>query len=148
MKRHIPGLHVGRQATASHLEGMFLVRVDTASYRWHPQKPFLVLRFVILEPNSLPHVPSPGGCTAASEHFGSSIGFFGTSAMTPNCSVKIKWMRKRFSIFRESFELRSSLSTGVLTKTSKLLLLPVNGRSSRCVSIRGRNDNDLQPHTD
>jgi hypothetical protein len=29
---------------------LFLVRVDTASYRWHPQKPFLVLRFVILEP--------------------------------------------------------------------------------------------------
>ena len=43
---------MGRQATASHLEGIFLVRVDRASYRWHPQKPFLVLRFVILEPES------------------------------------------------------------------------------------------------
>ena len=50
MKRQIPGLHSGQQLTARHLEGMFLVRVDTASYRWHPQKPFLVLRFVILEP--------------------------------------------------------------------------------------------------
>jgi hypothetical protein len=50
MKRQIPGLHSGQQATARHLEGLFLVRVDTASYRWHPQKPFLVLRFVILEP--------------------------------------------------------------------------------------------------
>ena len=52
MKRQIPGLHSGQQATARHLEGLFLVRVDTASYRWHPQKPFLVLRFVILEPDS------------------------------------------------------------------------------------------------
>jgi hypothetical protein len=50
MRRQIPGLHSGQQATARPLEGLFLVRVDTASYRWHPQKPFLVLRFVILEP--------------------------------------------------------------------------------------------------
>ena len=28
--------------------GLFLVRVERASYRWHPQKPFLELRFLIL----------------------------------------------------------------------------------------------------
>ena len=32
------------------LEGVFLVRVDRVFYRWHPQRPFYVLRFVILEP--------------------------------------------------------------------------------------------------
>jgi hypothetical protein len=32
------------------LEGLFLVRVDRAHYRWHPQKPFLEIRFVVLEP--------------------------------------------------------------------------------------------------
>ena len=32
---------------------MFLVRVDRAYYRWHPQKPFFVLSFAILEPKDL-----------------------------------------------------------------------------------------------
>jgi len=52
MKRHIPGLHAMRQDRDSLLEGSFLVRVDGASYRWHPQKPFLSVRFAVLEPES------------------------------------------------------------------------------------------------
>ena len=52
MKRYIPGLHARQQDRESLLEGLFLVRVDSASYRWHPQKPFLSVRFVILEPES------------------------------------------------------------------------------------------------
>ena len=36
----------------SNLDGLFLVRIERASYRWHPQKPFLSLRFTILEPAS------------------------------------------------------------------------------------------------
>ncbi len=50
MRRHIPGLHPGQQSPEGNLDGLFLVRVDKASYRWHPQKPFLVLNFVVLEP--------------------------------------------------------------------------------------------------
>ena len=50
MKRHIPGLHSGQQDWGSALEGLFLVRVEAAAYRWHPQKPFLSVRFVVLEP--------------------------------------------------------------------------------------------------
>ena len=30
-----------------------LVRVDRAYHRWHPQKPFLILSFAILEPSDL-----------------------------------------------------------------------------------------------
>jgi hypothetical protein len=52
MKRHIPGLHSRRQNGDRPLEGQFLVRVEWASYRWHPQKAFLQLRFVVLEPES------------------------------------------------------------------------------------------------
>jgi hypothetical protein len=52
MRRHLPGLHSGHPDLASNLEGLFLVRVDRASYRWHPLKPFLSLRFTILEPTS------------------------------------------------------------------------------------------------
>ena len=50
MKRHIPGLHSRQQDRESALEGLFLARVEAASYRWHPQKPFLSVRFVVLEP--------------------------------------------------------------------------------------------------
>ena len=50
MKRHIPGLHSSDHNHEDQLDGLFLVRVDGASYRWHPQKPFLLLRFVIQEP--------------------------------------------------------------------------------------------------
>ena len=38
MRRHIPGLHARDQNHESQLQGLFLVRVDGASYRWHPQK--------------------------------------------------------------------------------------------------------------
>lgn len=52
MKRHVPGLH-SRQDGESPLEGLFLVRVERASYRWHPQKPFFAIRFVVVEPECL-----------------------------------------------------------------------------------------------
>jgi hypothetical protein len=50
MKRYIPGLHSREQDRENLLEGLFLVRVEAASYRWHPQKPFLSVRFLVLEP--------------------------------------------------------------------------------------------------
>jgi hypothetical protein len=52
MRRHIPGLHSRQLDRESLLEGMFLVRVDGAFCRWHPQKPFISVRFVVLEPKS------------------------------------------------------------------------------------------------
>ena len=50
MKRHIPGLHGEGHNAEDMLEGVFLVRVDRVFYRWHPQRPFYVLRLAILEP--------------------------------------------------------------------------------------------------
>jgi hypothetical protein len=52
MKRHLPGLHSRQQTVESNLDGLFLVCVDKACYRWHRQKPFLEIRFVVLEPRS------------------------------------------------------------------------------------------------
>ena len=54
MKRRIPGLH-STQPTEATLEGLFLVRVEWASYRWHLQKPYLSVRFVVLAPNAFPN---------------------------------------------------------------------------------------------
>ena len=52
MRRHIPGLHSRQHDGDRPLEGLFLVRVEWASYRWHPKKAFVLIRFVVLEPES------------------------------------------------------------------------------------------------
>ena len=52
MKRQIPGLHLNQRGVENKIEGLFLVRVERARYRWHPQKPFVEIRFVVLEPKS------------------------------------------------------------------------------------------------
>jgi len=71
MKRHIPGLHSRQQDRESLLEGLFLVRVDWSSYRWHPQKPFLSVRFIVVEPNRLQGDSSRAGCIVPNERCGS-----------------------------------------------------------------------------
>jgi hypothetical protein len=51
LRRRIQGLHdADPSATAEIPDGLFLVRVDRAQYRWHGQKPYYLLRFTILEP--------------------------------------------------------------------------------------------------
>jgi len=51
MKRYVSGLS---QASSSPVEGLpdglFLVRVARAQYRWHAQKPYLAVVFSVLEP--------------------------------------------------------------------------------------------------
>ncbi len=54
MKRRIQGLKTTAGSSADDVpEGVFLVRVDRAQYRWHPQKHFYVLRLSVLEPKAL-----------------------------------------------------------------------------------------------
>jgi len=51
MKRRFQGLNETAQASADQPpDGVFLVRVDRAQYRWHAQKPFYILRLIVLEP--------------------------------------------------------------------------------------------------
>ena len=52
MKRQIPGLHFNQHGVESSLEGLFLVRVERAQYRWCLRKPFVEFRFGVLEPKS------------------------------------------------------------------------------------------------
>jgi hypothetical protein len=59
MTRHIPGLHLRQQDRENLLEGLFLVQVDAASYRWHPQKPFLSVRFIVVQPSFRIHRDVP-----------------------------------------------------------------------------------------
>ena len=51
MKRQLPGLsETVPQAQPTLLDGIFLVRLESAQYRWHAQKPFYVLRLSVIEP--------------------------------------------------------------------------------------------------
>ena len=51
MKRHIQGLRDTARSAADDLpDGVFLVRVDKAQYRWQAQRPFYQLRLSVLEP--------------------------------------------------------------------------------------------------
>ena len=51
MKRRIQGLNEVAPSSADQLpDGVFLVRVDKAQYRWHRQKPFYILKLYVLEP--------------------------------------------------------------------------------------------------
>jgi len=54
MKRQVPGLaETARDSLPQIPDGIFLVRVDGAQFRWHSQKPFYVLHLSILEPCTL-----------------------------------------------------------------------------------------------
>ncbi len=54
MKRRFVGLkEIARSSTDEVPDGLFLVRVDRAQYRWHPRKPFYALRFSVLEPHEM-----------------------------------------------------------------------------------------------
>ena len=79
MKRHIPGLREAAQNGEEVLEGLFLVRIDRAFYRWHPQRPFYVLQLTILEPR---------------EHQGRSL--TGRLYCTPKALWKLRWFLRDF----------------------------------------------------
>jgi len=79
MKRRILGLHGEQQRRDDTLEGAFLVRVDRVFYRWHPQRPFYVLRFAVLEPT---------------EHEGYL--FEGRLYCSPKALWKLRWFLRDF----------------------------------------------------
>jgi hypothetical protein len=61
MKRQVRGLaETARDARPEIPDGIFLVRVDGAQFRWHATKPFYVLRLFVLEPRALTGQPIVG----------------------------------------------------------------------------------------
>ena len=51
MKRQVPGLaETAHDSRPEIPDGIFLVRVDGAQFRWHARKPFYVLRLSVIEP--------------------------------------------------------------------------------------------------
>ena len=61
MKRQVPGLAETTRSSRIELpDGVYLVRVDGAQFRWHATKSFYVLRLAVLEPNILAGQPIVG----------------------------------------------------------------------------------------
>ena len=79
MKRFIPRLYRESCDGSDHLDGVFLVRVDRAFYRWHPTRPFYLLRFSVLEPK---------------EHCGHSLS--GRIYCTPKTVWRLSWFLRDF----------------------------------------------------
>jgi len=114
MKRHIPGLHREGQNGDDILEGIFLVQVERAFYRWPPQKPFFALRLAILEPK---------------EHAGQTIS--GRLYCTPKALWKLSWFLRDFGydpdLFgRDEVDEKALLGLHGVVRTSRTTL---NGRS-------------------
>ncbi len=85
MKRQVPGLaETARDSRPQIPDGIFLVRIDGAQFRWHAHKPFYVLRLSILEPRTRPGNPLWAVSTARKKQCGSWAGSCGISSMTRN----------------------------------------------------------------
>jgi hypothetical protein len=113
MRRHIPGLQSGHHGVFSNLDGLFLVRVEGASYRWHPQKPFLSLRFSILEPTSY-----------------EALVFFGRLYCTERALWKLTWFLRDFGydtelLSRDQVDERALLNLRGIVRTT---FTNLNGR--------------------
>ena len=114
MKRHIPGLRQATQNGDDLLEGIFLVRVDRAFYRWHPPRPFFSLRLVVLEPK---------------EHTGQIIS--GRLYCTPRALWRLNWFLRDFGydtdlLGKEEVDEKALLGLQGVVRTSRTTL---NGRS-------------------
>src|SRR3984957_16808144 len=61
MKRQVLGLAETTRSSRTEVpDGVYLVRVNGAQFRWHATKPFYILRLAVLEPNILAGQPIVG----------------------------------------------------------------------------------------
>ncbi len=114
MRRHIPGLHSVPPDPETNLDGLFLVRVKGATYRWHRQKSYLELRFVVLEPDS-----------------SASHSFSGRLYCTDRALWKLNWFLRDFGydaelLSRDQVDEKSLLNLRGVVRTSHTTL---DGRS-------------------
>ncbi len=87
MKRRFQGLSdSSRPRTDEVPDGMFLVLVESAQYRWHRQKPYYLLRFSVVEPKQY-----------------ASQSITGRVYCTPRALWKLSWFLRDFGYDTELF---------------------------------------------
>ncbi len=80
MRRQIQGLKDTAPASQDEVpDGVFLVRVDKAQYRWHASRPCYLLRLSVIEPHAF------AGCTLS-----------GRLYCTPKALWKLGWFLRDF----------------------------------------------------
>jgi hypothetical protein len=114
MRRNIPGLFSRQGDRESPLDGLFLVRVEKVSYRWQTQKPFLEVRFVVLEPKPF-----------------EARWFSGRLYCTDRALWKLNWFLRDFGydaelLSRDQVDEKALLNLRGVIRTS---LVTINGRS-------------------
>jgi hypothetical protein len=101
MRRYFESLRPSdRSAIDSVPDGLFLVRVDRVNYRWQAQKPYYQIRFAVLEPKYLAGCRITGRLYSTPRALWKLSWFCGTSAMTRNCSRKMKSTIRHWSDYR------------------------------------------------
>jgi hypothetical protein len=114
MRRHLRGLHSHEVTAENNLDGLFLTRVAQASYTWHPQKPFLTLKFLVLAPAS-----------SASQSFSARL------YCTERALWKLNWFLRDFGydmelLSRDQIDEKALVGLRGVVRTSPVML---NGRS-------------------
>jgi hypothetical protein len=114
MRQHIPGLHSVLQDPEGKLDGLFLVRVESAAYQWHRQKSHLEILFIVMEPES-----------------SASRSFSGRLYCTNRALWKLSWFLRDFGydtdlLSRDQVDEKSLLNLRGVVRTSHTTL---NGRS-------------------
>jgi hypothetical protein len=80
MKRQVPGLaDTARDSRQETPDGIFLVRVDGAQFRWHAHKPSYILRLAILEPSTSAGQSIVGRLYCTQKAMAGSCGIFFTT---------------------------------------------------------------------
>jgi hypothetical protein len=114
MRRHIPGLFSRQEDRESPLDGLFLVRVEKVFHRWHAQKPFLEVRFVVIEPKPF-----------------DTRSFSGRLYCTDRALWKLNWFLRDFGydaelLSRDQVDEKALLNLRGVIRTSRMTM---NGRS-------------------
>ena len=115
MRRRIQGLHGADPCAAGQVrDGLFLVRVERAHYRWDARKPFYLLGFSVLEPKEL------GGHSIT-----------GRLYCTPRALWKLNWFLRDFGydtdlLGRDEIDEKSLVGLSGVVKISHVVL---NGTS-------------------
>ena len=115
MNRHISGLREADRSAGDELpDGLFLVRIEGVQYRWHTQKPYYFIRFVVVEPK---HVA------------GRSL--VGRIYCTPRAMWKLSWFLRDFGydsdlLGRDEIDDKTLVGLRGVVKISRVVL---NGTS-------------------
>ena len=113
MRRRFAGLHQASQP-AEVRDGVYLVRIQRAQYRWHAQKPYYGVQFTVIEPQ-----PSAGSLLS------------GRIYCTEKALWKLSWFLRDFGYDAELLgrdELEEKRLDG-LTGVVKITHTTVNGTS-------------------